>query len=176
MDDILIQAPTKEELHHRIKAVLTRCPEHGIVLSKKKLEINQAVHFAGRIVSHDGVCPDPDRLLPSPSSPPPPTSPVCGHFHHDLSQITVEMRRLLKKGTAWLWTPEHNQELQRLKQRLLEPPVVRYFDATLPSSILTDASRRGISFALIQTAPTALLVSLLAAPGPSTRQRPGMPR
>ena len=78
--DILVQAPTKEELLQRIRQVLQRCQQHGMILSKRKLEIGQEVSFAGHIVGADGVRPDPVRLDSVSTSPRPRTSRPSAHF------------------------------------------------------------------------------------------------
>ena len=57
VDDILVFASTKEELYTRVEAVLQRCTEKNITISKKKLELGKKVTFAGFEVSADGVQP-----------------------------------------------------------------------------------------------------------------------
>ena len=43
VDDILIFAPSYEQLFKRIEAVLQRCQKHNITLSRKKIEIGESV-------------------------------------------------------------------------------------------------------------------------------------
>ena len=59
VDDILIQAPDMSTLQQRIESVIGRCKGHNFTLSKRKLEIGEAVEFAGQIVSRYGVTPNP---------------------------------------------------------------------------------------------------------------------
>jgi hypothetical protein len=160
VDDILVQAETREELFTRIESVLERCREHGIVLSKDKLEIGQSVKFAGHIVSDKGVSPDPEKLgavadFPAPSDITSLRSFLgmvnqLGNYLPDLAHITEKMRGLLRKGVAWLWTPEHQMEFDKAKSVITSSTVVSYFDPNLPSTILTDASRVGLGYALVQ--------------------------
>ncbi len=63
------------------------------------------------------------------------------------------MRGLLRKRTAWVWTPDHEKEFVAVKKLLTSVPIARYFDPQLESKLLTDASRSGIGFALIQEGP-----------------------
>ena len=160
VDDVLVQADTKEELFTRIRAVLERCRQHGIVMSKSKLEVGQRVKFAGHVVSHEGVSADPDKLVAISNFPTPKSETELRSFLGmanqlstylpDLAQSTEELRHLLGKGKAWTWLPEHQKAFDRSKQILVSPTVVSYFDPSLPPTILTDASRSGLGFVLVQ--------------------------
>ena len=163
VDDILVQAATKEELLQRIRQVLQRCRQHGMILSKKKLEIGQEVSFAGHIVGADGVRPDPVRL-DAISNFPTPTDVTAlrsflglanqlGTYLPDLAAASTKLRVLLRKNVSWVWTPEHDDEFNALKNLLTSATIVKHFDPSLRSVILTDASAAGIGFALVQHGP-----------------------
>ena len=52
------------------------------------------------------------------------------------------MRLLLKKGTAWVWLSEHEEDFILVKKTLTsEKTMVKPFDADLQTILLTDASR-----------------------------------
>ena len=42
VDDILVYAESYEELFNRVEAVLQRCTDHGITLSKRKIDGTQS--------------------------------------------------------------------------------------------------------------------------------------
>ncbi len=163
VDDILVHAPSLVELRGRIRGVLQRCRAHGIVLSKKKFEVGRSVHFAGHNVTDGGIKPDEERLGAISEFPTPHDTHQLrsflglanqlGNFLPDLAAGTVQMRGLLRKRTAWVWTPDHEKEFVAVKQLLTSAPVAHYFDPQLESKLLTDASRSGIGFALIQEGP-----------------------
>ncbi len=48
------------------------------------------------------------------------------------------MRGLLRKGTAWVWTPDHKKEFVAVKKLLTSAPVAHYFDLQLESKLLTE--------------------------------------
>ncbi len=52
-----------------------------------------------------------------------------------------------------MWTPDHENEFCAIKNILTFAPVAHYFDPELESYLLTEASRCGIGFALIQEGP-----------------------
>ncbi len=161
VDDILVLAPSLELLETRLRAVLTRCRENGITISKKKFQVGSSVKFAGYIVSSTGVEPDPDKVLAISDFPAPKDltglrsflglANQLGHFIPDLTQATEPMRQLLHKGVAFQWLPEHQEAFQMVKNLLTSPLLVHYFDPKLRTELLTDASRlKGLGYALIQ--------------------------
>ena len=162
VDDGLIQAPTQELLLERLEIVLERCRKEGIKLSKKKLSWGQEVPFAGHIVGAEGIKPDPSKIDGIRNFPTPQNVTQLRSFlglantlaawMPDLSQCTVRMRSLLKKKNAFVWTESHDKEFQTAKDLLCSDKIVKPFDPTLKTLLLTDASRlHGIGFALIQT-------------------------
>ena len=64
----------------------------------------------------------------------------------------MPLQGLLSKKNAWLWTPEHDKAVQRVKEILTNPngPVLKHFDPSLPVTLLTDASRTGLGFVILQ--------------------------
>jgi hypothetical protein len=162
VDDILVQATSQAELFTRIREVLRRCREHGLTISRRKLEIGQKVQFAGHVVSAEGVQPDPE-LLRAVAGFPTPTDVTSlrsflgmanqlSWFLPDSAHSMVKMRQLLKKNASFTWLPDHDIEFAAAKKLLVSDQIVRFFDPSLPTVLLADASRLyGIGFALVQT-------------------------
>ena len=46
------------ELDKPVRTVLDRCRSSKITISKKKLQIGNKIHFAGHIISNNGIRPD----------------------------------------------------------------------------------------------------------------------
>jgi hypothetical protein len=161
VDDLCLQAATLEELLDRLEVLFEISFTCGITLSLDKLEIGTCVKFAGFLVSDEGLKPDPAKMT-SIKNFPTPTS-VTGlrsflglanqfsPFVPDLSHCTVKIRELLKKKSAWLWLPEHDAEFRRACDILCSEHVVQPFNPVLPTRLLTDASRDGLGYALLQT-------------------------
>lgn len=162
VDDVLVFAADIATLEARVRSVLERCQEHSITMSERKFSFGTTAKFAGHIVSGDGVFPDPDTVaaIKKFKSPTDTTSlksflglaVQLGHYVPDLAHMTRKMRMLLKKGVAWQWLDDHEEELRRAKEILTSPLVVKPFDPGLQTSLLTDASRlHGLGFLLLQT-------------------------
>ena len=117
------------------------------------------LNFAGCVVSHSGVKPDPARTS-APSNFPVPTDQTSVHsflglcnqlafFVPDFQHHTVALRQLTGKGRPFLWLPEHQVEFDKLKTILSSDLIVRHFDHTKPVYLLTDATRLfGLGYAL----------------------------
>ena len=163
VDDILVAAPTEDELYRRVRSVLNRCHSHGITISRKKLTIGQSVEFAGHIVDSDGVRPTTDKVAAIKDFPRPHDVPslrsfmgMCNQlmsFVPDLSHAMRAMRVLLQKSRAWDWTDAMEKEFTELKELLSGLLLVRHYNPDLPSTLITDASGEGLGYLLTQKQP-----------------------
>ena len=160
VDDILVMGESEEELYTRIREVLERCRHKGIILSRKKMVIGQSVEFAGHVVDEDGVRPAADHIaaindFPQPSDVPSLRSfmGMCQQvmsFIPDLSHGMKEMRTLLKKGAPWVWTEAMQMEFVEIKAMLSSPLLVKHYDPTRPSTLVTDACEHGLGYMMTQ--------------------------
>jgi ribosomal protein S18 len=152
---------TGQQLRERVEAVLSRCRQNGITLSRKKARWGNKVNFAGFIVSADGVEPEPEKLQAISEFPRPQDvsslrsflglAVQLGGFVPDLAHMTAALRELLKKGVAYQWLEEHEDCFQGVKAALTSPMCVRFFDPSKRTELLTDASRlKGLGYALTQ--------------------------
>ena len=160
VDDILVMGESEEELYTRIREVLDRCRHRGIILSRKKMVIGQSVEFAGHVVDADGVRPAADHIAAIKDFPQPSDVPslksfmgMCNQvmsFIPDLSHGMKEMRALLKKGVPWDWTEAMQKEFVEIKAMLSSPLLVKHYDPTRPSTLITDACEHGLGYMMTQ--------------------------
>ncbi len=161
VDDILIQAPDYETLYQRIRVVLERCRETGVTISLRKLKVGENVKFAGHLVTSSGVFPDPEKIKALESFPTPTNITALrgfiglanqlANFVPDLSHMMTKMRELLKKDVQFTWLPDHEKEFQSVKRLLTSDMLVKSFDPSLPTELLTDASKLyGLGYMLLQ--------------------------
>ena len=151
VDDMLVQARTEQELYSRIRMVLQRCREAGITISLRKLECGQSVSFAGYVISSDGIRPDPEKIRAITDFPVPKNASEVrsflglanqlAFFIPDVARLSSSIRALLKKGVAYQWLPAQQTSFEALKSILASDMCVRPFDVSLPTEVLTDASR-----------------------------------
>ena len=160
VDDILISAPTVDVLTERIIALLEHCRQHNFILSKRKFEIGNAVDFAGHVISSEGVFPQDHKLQGIRDFLPPDSITqlrsfigMCNQlqsFSPNLSNLVSPLLPLLKAGVQWQWLPEHQQAFDIIKSKLTKNLGLHHFDSSLKITLITDASRTGLGFALIQ--------------------------
>ena len=144
--------------------MLDRCKAHNIMISSKKHEIGDEVEFAGHIISHRGIKPDPLKFQAIRDFPGPKNikelssymglSNQLSSFIPDLQQCTANMRKLLSPKNENVGTPTQEEEFKRSKDVLLSTKMVQPFNPRWTTVVLTDASRlNGIGFALVQFDP-----------------------
>ena len=162
VDDILICGTSYEELNERIRSMFERCREHGITLSAKKYQIGPEVTFAGYVINEEGTKQDP-KFMKAIADFPAPTNltdlrSLMGLVNRftdsapDLKQMTLPWRTSLKKAKVFTWGPLHDIALQKVKDVICNPegPVLKHFEPGLPVQLLTDASRKGLGYCLVQ--------------------------
>ena len=160
VDDILGQAVDNSTLAAQLREVLKICQEYNICLSKKKMEVGDDVHFAGFMVGVPGCRPDPAKILAlksvkSPSNPTEVRS-FLGAVNQmscwwpDLSQHCTRLRQLTQANTAWNWLEEHEKDFQKIKELLTDTANLAPFDTKRRTELLTDASKLGIGYVLVQ--------------------------
>ena len=71
-------------------------------------------------------------------------------FIPSTSDLTSNLRRLLKKDVLFQWTYSHEKEFQELKSKGSSDACLLYFDTTRPVTLQVDASKVGLIVVLIQ--------------------------
>ena len=73
-----------------------------------------------------------------------------GQFIKEMSQLTHNMRSLLKKNALFQWTETHEANFQNLKKSISSDTCLMYFDSSKPITLQIDASQVGLGEALLQ--------------------------
>ena len=161
VDDILVCAATEKELYDKVRTILQRCQEKNMKISKKKIQIGTHVRFAGHIVSGDGVKADETKFAAIRDMKRPTTLTELRSFLGlaqqlaigvpDLSHASQPLGLLLKKNTAFVWTPAQEKAFKTVKDIITSDRVVSFYDPNKLTLLLTDASRLyGLGFLLLQ--------------------------
>lgn len=174
IDDIIIHAETIEELRTITKTVLDKIREAGLRLNPDKCFFeSQKVKFLGHIFSSEGLQIDNtkvdaiDRLKT-------PTNRLelerllgmVNYLHKfipNLSNLTAKIRELLSEKVDWLWTAEHDQCVQNIREVLKAAPVLKFFEVNKPITLTVDSSSKSIGGALLQNGqPVAYITKTLS--------------
>jgi len=167
-DDILIygvgetKAEAIENHDQRLITLLERCKSNCIKLNKEKCKFRLSkVSFKGHVISEEGLKPDPAKIqgvqeMPTPESKQD-VKRLLGmviylqKFAPNLSKATAPTRELLKEENQFLWDEEvQGRSFKRVKQLIVESPVLKYFDPKADTELQCDTSDKGLGACLMQ--------------------------
>jgi hypothetical protein len=160
-DDILIYRPSLEAHLQHLQQVLT-------LLSQDKWQVKltmcsfaqRSIDYLGHIISEQGVATDPRKVEAIATWPPPENVKhlrsfldLVGYYRKFVQHFGIickPLTELLKKGSLFIWTDQHQQAFVTLKQALVTAPVLALPDFTKQFQLETDASDLGVGAVLMQ--------------------------
>ncbi|GBG61665.1 hypothetical protein CBR_g23181 [Chara braunii] len=147
--------------HHQghLKQVLKKLREANFKINAKKCDwAKTQVLYLGHVLDGDGVKPEDCKIAAIRDWPTPRTltelrsflglANYYRKFVRNFSTIAAPLRRLLRKETIWKWDKDCTSAMKKLKQALIEYPVLKVADPSLP--VTTDASLYDIGAVLQQ--------------------------
>ena len=160
IDDILVYSKSSEEHEEHLRIVLSVLRNEQLYAKFSKCEFwLDRVIFLGHVISTEGVCVDPSKIVAIVNWKPPRNVTevrsflgLAGYYRRfvrDFSIIASPMTKLLRKDVYYRWTPECQQSFEILKERLTTAPVL-----TLPVEggrfvVYSDASKQGLGCVLM---------------------------
>lgn len=161
MDDILIHAKSKDELKKVTKRVIDAINKAGLKLNKEKCIFEaKKIGFLGHILSEKGVSIDPHKVeaINNLKTPTNRTElqrllgmvTYLNKFIPNLSELTDPLRKLLKKDIEFNWDHEQNEAFNKIKQHLVSPPLLKFYDVNQDVTLSVDASSKSLGAALLQ--------------------------
>ncbi|XP_064469299.1 uncharacterized protein K02A2.6-like [Ornithodoros turicata] len=161
MDDILVWGTDKEDYDQNLQRLLQRCREVNLKLNLKKCQFSRTeVKYLGHILTTEGLKVDPNRVEDIRAIAPPKNVhelrtflgmiTYVSSFIPRLSHHTSELRELLKKGNAWVWTEVHQTAFEHLKEALTKTPVLAYYQPGKQITLSVDASQYGMGAVVMQ--------------------------
>ncbi|GBG88252.1 hypothetical protein CBR_g46818 [Chara braunii] len=170
-DPVKLQFPDvyggkKEENFDNLEAsvnsyVLEKLREANFKINAKKCEwAKTQVLYLGHVLDGDGIKPEDNKIAAIRDWPTPRTltelrsflglANYYRKFVRNFSTIAAPLRRFLKKEAIWQWDKDCTSALKKLKRALIEYPVLKVADPSLPFVVTTDASQYGIGVVLQQ--------------------------
>jgi len=163
LDDIIVYGDTFQEVYDNLAQVMLRLRKYNLKLKAKKCSLfKKSVKFLGHVVSKDGVACNPDKIkaITDIMAPKDRTGvrSILGlgnyyrRFVKDYCLITYPMQQLTHQDKPFIWTPEHDESLRKLKVALTTAPILAYPDFSKGSEFIvdTDASDYQIGGVLSQ--------------------------
>ena len=145
VDDLLAYDTTYRAHLAHVIAVIQRCDERGITLNPKKFVFaRHEVNYCGYRITPDGYTSDGDKLKAIAEFPRPENvtdlrsfmglTNQLGGLSSELAHAAEPLRDLLKARHLWCWTAQHEVAFLRVKAVLAAPPVMAFFDPSLPTT------------------------------------------
>ena len=174
LDDITVFAKSWDEFIRNHKLFFEAIIKNGLKLNPEKcLVLKSKVPFLGRIITKNGMEPDPKHVEAFTEILPPRTwkqlqglcgrlvwlsdfvatkmyEPVKSTSFSALMQPIYAILRNKSKGAKFHWSEEADLCLKRLKKRITESPFISFADPNLPFTLTTDASAEGAAGVLMQ--------------------------
>ncbi|XP_026747201.1 uncharacterized protein K02A2.6-like [Trichoplusia ni] len=161
LDDILITGRDKQEHVQKLNSVLKRLEDAGLTLQKEKCSFFQdKVSYLGYIITKDGLKKAPEKIKAMLEAPVPSNinqlQSFLGlinyyrNFVPNASTILSPLYDLLKKGSKWGWTDNHDKAFKTIKQVMTSEQVLAHFDPNARIILTVDASPSGLGAVLSQ--------------------------
>lgn len=162
LDDILVYSPTLEDHVIHLTKVFDKLLQNNWYCKPKKCTFaSSSVEYLGHIIQSgslymDGTKMNAVREWHIPFKNIRETQSFLGlvgyyrRFIPRFSHIARPLHQLLHKDTPFVWTTEHTDSVNTLKQLITNPPCLRIFDPNCPSILTTDASDHAIGAVLSQ--------------------------
>ncbi|GBG81923.1 hypothetical protein CBR_g34105 [Chara braunii] len=161
LDDILVFSRTLQEHEGHLRQVLEKLREANFKINAKKCEwAKTQVLYLAHVLDGDDIKPEDNKIAAIRDWPTPRTltelrsflglANYYRKFVKNFSTIVAPLRRLLKKETIWKWDKDCTFAMKKLKQALIEYPVLKVVDPSLPFVVIIDASQYGIGVVLQQ--------------------------
>lgn len=156
IDDIIIFGQDD-----RLTRALKAPEENGVKLNEEKCVYGvREVKFLGHTLSEAGIAADSDKLEAIRNFREPCASEevrsflglvnYVGKFIPNLATVTEPLRTLMKQKQKFVWEREQQAAFDELKQHILNPATLGYFDVDDRTQLIADASPVGLGAVLIQ--------------------------
>ena len=161
IDDILVYSKDAQEHEHHLRIVLQTLRENQLFSKLSKCDFwLKEMSFLGHIVSAEGIRVDPVKIEAIVNWKPPQNVTevrsflgLAGYYRRfvqGFSVIASSLTRLLRKGVKFEWDDKCQSSFKRLKEILVEAPVLIQSTSGRDYTVYSDASRIGLGCVLMQ--------------------------
>lgn len=162
MDDVLIPARDVSEGMQRLEEVLQLLEKGGLTLKLNKCHFFlDTIDFLGYEVNSDGIRPG-QRKTEAVSKFREPSNQhelrqflgLSGYFRRFIkgyALIATPMTDLLRKDAKWGWGEAQKCAFNKIKEMLIDRPVLALYNHNAETQVHTDASKDGLAGILLQT-------------------------
>lgn len=161
LDDILVFSSTWQEHLQHLDGILRALEEADLFCNASKCHfaVNQ-IKFLGHIVTGETIAPDPDKLATVTKWPVPKSvkevrqflgfTNYFRRFIKDYSSMSRPLEKLTGKYAKFLWCGACQEAFERLRNAMLEAPVLELANLNKKFRVVSDASDLAIGAVLLQ--------------------------
>ncbi|KAK8625988.1 hypothetical protein V6N13_133643 [Hibiscus sabdariffa] len=161
IDDILVYSRTEEDHDRHLRLVLQTLLENQLYakLSKCEFWIREVV-FLGHVVSSEGIRVDPKKVEAIVNWKQPTSVTeirsflgLAGYYRRfvsGFSKVAAPLTKLLQKGVKYEWSDARQQAFEKLKEALINAPVLTQPVSGKEFVVYSDASYVGLGCVLMQ--------------------------
>ena len=152
---------TQAEHDMNLKAVFQRLRDYNLTANLGKCEFSKPdINFYGHHFSKDGMNAD-DKKVSSLLNASAPSSAsearsflgmaqYLSRYIPDFATITAPIRHLTHHSVPWIWGQQQKKAFECLKSRMASHKVMKYFNQSLKTEVIVDASPCGLGAILAQ--------------------------
>ena len=168
LDDIVVFSKCVDDHFSHLQIVFDLLAQANVTLHLKKCHFfSQKFIYLGHLLDATGIRPNPEKVQALQQLAPPQNRlqlmKFLGlinwfkRFIPCLAQFSSCLYPLVSKNSKWMWTPEHQEAFHKLKQSLVNQPMVRFPDFSKTFVLVCDASDYQVGAALLQQHDNQLL-------------------
>ncbi len=161
LDDLILFAPTFQDLLQRLRELFTLLTNNGVKLNLSKCTFGlKEVTFLGHRISADGCQPDPKNVEAVLKMKAPTTVKevrrflgMCGFYRKHIpsfAKIATPLTNLTKSNVTFTWKEECQKSFEQLKSCLVNAPILVKAQVNQPFVLTTDASDAHVGGVLSQ--------------------------
>jgi len=161
LDDVIIYSDSFEGMLSRLEQVFARLRSANLKLNPKKCSFfKKEIRYLGHVVSREGIKTDPEKISAVRDWPIPRTKKqvrsflgFCSYYRkfvRGFSLIAKPLFSLTEDSVKFVWTEKCEEAFKKLKEHLINSPILSYPDNQGCFILDTDASNHGIGAVLSQ--------------------------
>ena len=151
LDDIIIYSSTPEEHLEHIRTVFEKLRDAKLSMKLSKCHFfTKEIQYLGHILGKEGIKPVPAKTEAIKVMHPP-VNPKQVHaflglvgyyrkFIRNFAKITKPLTMLTRMDVKFEWKEIHQNAFMKLKEAIIQAPILRYPDTTKPYIVYTDVS------------------------------------
>ena len=160
MDNIIVFGKSQQEHDSRLHTVLSCLSSSGITLNRAKCEFSKnRLIFLGHVIDPQGISPDPSKTTAISQMDTPKSVPeLCRflwmvnqleNFSLNIAELSCPLRELLSIKRAWSWGSAQAEAFSKLKQELISPHILAFYDQAADTIVSANASSHSLGAVLL---------------------------